>query len=866
MKTTCTVEDGLARRLRRSIAVALVVWLATATGLAQEPQVLPEGEIFADISTTFITAYKPGAWVPIDVMVHNNKKDIQGHMDVTVVSLSGATSPVYRAPVDSPKGSRKRFRVYCRLLDASGIRVMVYDKGRPALDLPLSVRLLPLSERDRIGLILDDEPSDYGFIYTAIQQGTREAGLHRHELRTADLPRLPDRPQCFESYNLVVLGQVDPAQIGLRQRELLARYVRQGGVLVICTGENAGRFRGTWVEDLAGVAFGAQLTVDEQVLAAEVFDPDGRAGGRAGRDVLLTELTRGAADTKCLGRDRVLAARRALGSGYVVTLGVDAHGKALQACAGYLRLWNDLSEHHGSGTTLAYGAAATTAAQTLPSATGVKVYPWTSVLTYLLAYFFVGIVANWLFWSWFKRREMAWVCLVFFSIGFTAYALIYGTAGRAKATEIAQLEVLRVPVDGSTGEKHSIVGLLSARTARYNLSLTHEYGLVSDSWSQMFQPYMGGRRGFLGQSDAFNFVYDVPPRIEDLRVGASVMRVFEVASDFEPEGAVEGELVWDETGLHGTLTNRTGFTLERPFLLVEGRRIGLPEAETMNVDASPERLAQPFEMFDPSQNNYFYYGYSQIDENMLKQRFLEDLISRTDLEEAIDPQLGPFLCGWISGRTPDVVRTDEPMQRQISHALLVADVRVDRSKATQPAKIVLEVLENESSVALRDPWRTGLRQRMQNIYNQNTKIEAVLPPDWEGIQGAELVIEIWHFTDTNPAIVFAPLDAAGNEVPPGDPGFRRMEAGQTDRENLGTYGPLAEWRTVNTGDGTANVATFRYPDWKEYVDREKDWIEGTMRFVHPGDENRQVYGNYLPQAYLMVPRQATTDGDWHPWQ
>lgn len=864
---TCRVgESRPGRVLSRSFA-AWLVCLAATIGVAQAPQTVPEGEIIADISTTFITAYKPGAWVPIDVMIHNNKVDISGHLDVTVLSASGPVSPTYRVAVDSPKGSRKRFRVYGRLQGASSIRVMVFNKGRRALDLPLSVRLIPLDERDRIGLILDDEPADYGFIYTAIQRGTSGVGLHRHEIRTPDLPQLPDRPQCYEAYNLVVLGQIDPAQIGLRQRGLLDRYVRQGGVLIICAGENAGRFRGTWVEDLAGVAFGAQLTVDEAILAAEVFDRDDAYGGRAGRDVLLTEITRGPADTECLGRERAIAARRPLGKGYVVTVGVDAHGKALQACAGYLRLWNELTEHHDGGATLNFSSAVNTATQNLPTATGVTVYPWTSVLAYLLAYFFVGIIANWLFWSWLKRREMAWVCLVFFSIGFTAYALIYGTAGRAKSTEVAQLEVLQVPT-GGTGERHSVIGLLSARTSDYKLSLTHEYSLVSDSWSQFNQPFMQRRRGLFSQSDAFTFVYDSPPRIEDFQVGASVMRVFEVESDYESEGAVEGELVWDEEGLHGTLTNRSGFVLQNPFLLIEGRRISVQVGEeTIEVDIDPQRLEQQDYMFDRARSGYYPYGYRAADVNTVKQQFLDNLISRPEFDEVIDPQLGPYLCGWITGLTPDAVRADEPMKRQISHALLVADIDVNRLRATQPAQIALETRVNETTVMMRNDWGLGLRHRMMDFRQFNAPtIEAVVPQNWESIQGAELVLELWHYTDNNATVVFAPHDASGNEVPPGEPGFRRMEAGETGSEDRGLFGPISEWRVVSTSDGAVNVATFRFPDWKDYVDRENGWIKGSVRFVNPGGESRQVSGSFLPRAYLMVPRQAATNGDWHEWR
>ncbi len=827
-------------------------WIAMMLS-AQEPQVVREGDIVADVSTTFITAYKPGNWVPIDVVLHNNKEDISGYLEVTVVGSSGTTSPIYRVPVESPKGSRKRFRVYSNLTDAQRISAMVYEKGRPALDLPIAVRLLPLDERDRIGLILDDEPADYGFLYTAVQRADREAGLHRHELRTEELPQLPDRPQCYDAYSLIVFGQIDPGQIGLRQRELMERYVRKGGVLVICTGENASRFRGTWVEDLSGVSMGAQLTVDEQTLAAEVFDNVDRTGGRAGRDILITELTRGSADTERLGRDRVLATRRPLGSGYVVTVAVDAHGKALQQCSGFLRLWSDLAAREGGGASLNYAKAANTASQTLPSATGVRVYPWSSVLIYLLAYFFIGIVGNWLFWNWMKRREMAWVCLVFFSLGFTAYALIYGTAGRAKATEIAELEVLHVPQDGGVGEKHSIVGLLSARTARYDLDLTHEYGMVSDSWSQSFQPFTRARRGLFSQSDAFTFTYDTPPRIENLRVGASVMRVFEVASDFEPEGGIDGDLVWDRDGIHGTLTNNTGYAIEDPFLILEGRRIALPQTgHALEVNVSVDRLEQRDFLFDANRPNY-YYGYSQIDQQTLQGQFFQDLIARPGFEDTVDPRLGPFLCAWIVGTTPDVIRTEEPMQRQIVRSLLVADIQLNQAQATLPAQVPLDILVNEMPSGSPAPYRMGLRQRMIDFQpSASNSVEAQLPHGWQNSHATELQFEIWIYTDAKATIQFAPVDASGNETPPGSPGFQQAKA--------------SEWQRVDTPDGTASVATFRFSNWKTFADPQNNWFKANIRFTSSENNNQQVYGSFLPLAYLTVPRQASTTGDWHPWQ
>lgn len=70
-------------------------------------------DISIEIGTHYLTAYRDSSWVPIDVVVRNTRKDVTGHLAVRLSSGGRAQAPVYRIPVDSPRGSTKRFRVYC---------------------------------------------------------------------------------------------------------------------------------------------------------------------------------------------------------------------------------------------------------------------------------------------------------------------------------------------------------------------------------------------------------------------------------------------------------------------------------------------------------------------------------------------------------------------------------------------------------------------------------------------------------------------------------------------------------------------------------------------------------------------------------
>ncbi|MCC6490815.1 MAG: hypothetical protein IT364_25230 [Candidatus Hydrogenedentes bacterium] len=844
---------------RRSIPPALGLLALCLAALApaahaQAVSAIPEGEIFADISMTFVTAYKDGAWVPVDVTVRNNKEDIQGWIEVSVTTLNGPASPVYRTPAESPKGSTKRFRVYCRLSGATSIQAMLYKKRRPALDAPVRVDLTPIRPEDLVSLILDDEPADYGFLRSALDRAGGGAGLHRHALRTAEVPQMPAYPQCFTAYNVVVLGQVDPGQIGLRQRDLLLRYVEEGGVLVVFAGENAARFRGTWVEELGGVSIGEQQTIDEAVLANSVFQEADRAGARSGREALITRLTPAADGVLVWGKDPVLAASRPLARGVVVTLAVDAHGKALQECAGFLHLWGDLVSRNTQKTQLNFAQAASTASQMLPSATGIRVYPWTSVLIYLLLYFFVGVVGNWLFWNWMKRREMAWVCLVFFSLGFTAYALVYGTAGRAKSTELTQLEVLRVPESGRVGSVHSMVGVLSARTAWYDLRLTNEFALVSDSWNATSQQYYMGPGGFMDANKAFQFVFDQPPRVEELRVGASVLRVFEVESDATLPGGIEGALVWDDEGLHGNLVNKTGVKIRSPFVLLEGMSIPLGD---MN-DATEWPVSIPRTRIVVSTMNrrtefgpygyYGSYGMDRTDLTVVESGVQQSLITTAnDFTGQINPALGPFLCGWAEGVVQRTVSLDEPATERIARTFVVADIRVDRAKAPVPLRVPLQVLVNEVPQQT-NPYAYGWGNSMQGIQgDQKASVQIIVPPQYADAKDTTLQVEL-HWTADNPetAMVYAP------------------EGTDADWSATHQTGTQPQSNRNNRNESYA-VTTYQERDWQRFYDATKTWVRGNVQ-LKKNATNGGYWGSYHVNAALLVPRHDEETGDWTPWQ
>jgi hypothetical protein len=575
------------------IRVLLLLGLALAPLLPAAAQATDDDESFlVDLVVNYGVAFREGTWVPVDVYIRNNERSVSGFVEIRTFGFSGnVQSPVYRVPAELPKGTQKRIRVLCRLEQTDRMEARVFHGSRPVSPVPTRVTLTPIDRSDYLGLILDDQHHDYGFLSHGTVIGRPETRFHREGLNTEQLGYLADHLACYTTFDLIILGNTDPERISPAHRELLQQYVSMGGSLVVCLGKNANLYKGSWLEPLMGVTIGENDFVSEAALASEALAGTRLAAAAdAAREGVVTRIVPAEETVTPIGNDYRLGAIHPVGAGRVATITVDAESKLMQDNPSFLRYWNGLLERSIVDRPLNLPAVIDYATQQLPAIAGVKLFPVSSVITYLLLYFFIAIVGNWLFWNWMKRREMAWVCLVFFSFAFTTYAMIFGTQGRARTTELEQLEILEVNSQMPTGTLHSVTGLLAKGSGRFDAALIQPDSLVTDAARTMFlgarQP--GGVFGPQGENP-FQFVQADPGRVEGVTVGASEMRFLQTESPIHLDGALVADLIAGDTGLQGTIRNETGLQLVSPYLLYEGSVIPLTfQDNTATVSVTPD--------------------------------------------------------------------------------------------------------------------------------------------------------------------------------------------------------------------------------------------------------------------------------------
>lgn len=855
-------QRSVGRSVRYGI-VCVFSALALAFGVDASAQTRNDEIRVTILDVGYNSAYRNGTWVPVDVLVENERSDVSGYLEVRTYWGSNQTqSPVYRVPVESPQHSRKRFRVHCLLNDTLRVDATLYHRGRRVVEVPSWVNVTPIRPTDSLVLIMDEISGNFTFLYNVLQDASGERRVYRHELNTEELSDLPGYEPCYSAFDLIIMSEIDPGRISVRHRELLRDYVESGGVLVACIGESATAYRGSWVEELLGVRVGETQLVRETDYAPLVL-PAGMADrANSSRQYSVVALEPAANDVVVKAEQLVLATMRRVGSGAAVAIAVDGPSKALQDTDGYRTLWRDLAAMRAARRDLNYGQAAQAVAQQLPWISGVRIQPKSTVMAYLGLYFVVGIVANWLFWNRLKRREMAWVCLVVISIGFTAYAVTFGTLGRAKNSELSYIDVVEIPLASDTANRHSLAGVLTAGTAYYSGALSSEYALATEATRLDAQAMYGGRAR--AEFSPFTFIEGSPARVEGMRVGASELRLLHIENQIPVTGGVEGDLVHDSTGLRGTLINRTGFAVPRATLYFRGKFYPLQstgDGWTADLDSTEltsytdPTFEQLLERLRGSSG--FWNAYGDMNSENLHGRVVLALMLQPTQGGApnLDPLLGPYVVGWATRPAEPSFHLDEPIPLRMQDTLVIADVAVRKEKSAANVAIELPI----QATSLQDRGRGyGGRDRYMLPMGARTDVYINAPTrsaDLAMSYGALTIEVIWEGPSRSMSLFVRDPSGGELEEVPGEQ-YAAPEYGSEVTRSVYT---IEDWKARLMGmEGQLVVTLFAAPRRLEPDTRPESRSQAPA-FQHYDQ------GTFSIRATVAEQPETETGGDWKSW-
>jgi hypothetical protein len=828
---------------------------------AQENRSARDRDLFVGLDVGYSTAFRDKSWAPVTIDIVNEQRDFDGYIEVRTFDFTNEQqSPSYILPAQCPKNSSKRFALYAYLDGVERVEAWLFERGRRAVDVPAYMQVQPLGEDDLLLLVLDDDPFNYGFLYAAVQREGKVVRVSRFGLPTSDLERLPDIPQAYEAFDAILLGDIDPDRIAQRHRALIEEYVSKGGTLIVSTGKNAADYRASWVAPLLGAEIGESTLTAEGELA-QLIPEALRAGQRPERQAMYASLQPAAADTRVIGDGLTLAVRRPVGEGRVYTVAIDATSHALQDTTGYQALWRDmLTAPAKANAELNFNGFSNALVQSLPNLAGVTIRPLGWVMVYLLLYLGVGVVANWLFWNALKRREMAWLCLIGFSLAFTVYAMMFGRSGNLREAQQQTVGVVHISPDGTRATVHALTGILTARTRTYSGTIDGERPVVRDAATRstavnVFTGMPGGGMN----SRPFGWVQSEPARVESLRVGASELRMIVLEGERPADGGFAGGLEIDESGLRGELSNETGFALRNVMIAYDGLFVpATVVGDRVNVSISTSELVQrrSDETNTTAQLQYVAYAWGQPSE-MVWNAVQASLFADDSFQ--INYDLPPYVVAWSDaspgiGFIPDARMTKTSMQ-----TLVVSRVTVDdrREMGTD-----LPLLFSIGGEWFRSRGAPPVRFGQVATANVPGPLRVKLPQEVKEGDG-ELIVELyWGVEREEHRAILVP----------------KLDGPAATTEDVAWHEARFEGDERVVHGNVRMRSTYRIRDWTDYVlNPDERVVEFGVTYSRVQDEsteerkfreaNIQTWGEYSATA-RWVPLETATEstGEWPQWR
>lgn len=544
----------------------LCFWLAASVSPAQAHTQQQPG-LAVTARAGYDGFYKAAYWMPVFVTLANSGPPVEGELRIIDEAPISDEDTIYRTPISLPTQSNKRVALYVYLPNArTNLRVALVDGDDNVIYESATNDLTRQPDDEILYGVVSPDPGEFAFLENVVG---RRPGAATAFLGLEDLPEVS---AAWNALDVLVLNDVDAAQISPAQRQALEAWLSTGGQLVVTGGANWQKTT-AGLEDLLPVtASGSESMADLPALAALVGEPFRDPGPYL---VTTSSLTRGELIYHENGLP--LLARTQHGRGDVYFLALDPRFAPLLDWDGaetiFTAVANRVSPPTIWGAPPQTGFAARNAVTSLPDLNLPSV--WQMALFLLLYTVVVGPMNYWLL----KRRrklELAWLSIPLFILGFTAVTYFTGFQLRGNAVIINQMSVAYSHVDGEQARVHSLVGLYSPRRTAYDLLFPAD---------TLTRPFSEGTFRQTPNLDAIS--YSGQNSLDGVRVDVSDIEPFIAQTDrpalaLAAEGTLNRET--NRIRLNASVQNNSDVTLEGVVFIIGNNVISLGNLEPGEVE------------------------------------------------------------------------------------------------------------------------------------------------------------------------------------------------------------------------------------------------------------------------------------------
>ncbi len=565
---------------QRSLAwlVLLIVLAVNAPALAAGQSGQPAGgQAGGTVKMTVVPGFggqaKLWRWIPVEVVVENAGPDIAGELVFDRTENNGYRTE-YATDAVIPKGSKKSFLIYVPFTDllhtievglVSGKEEVATGRGQ----------LEVISATDVTAGVLSDDPTalvQLGAVYLDAQK-RRVTPVHLQ-------PRqLPEHVAVLDNFDLLILDNVNSAEISEGQWRAIEGWVSSGGALVLAGGPNARK-------TLSGVP-PSLLPVEVDGTTPAALSALGTYAGKGGPDgtATVSRVRAKAGATVEVAQDGLpLVVEKELGTGRVLFFAADLTLDPLADWGGNIALWTRLVNQKLAtpSAMAAKRSVVTSKGGPVPQgglrlssslAYGLRNLPMLDLpslkLLGVLLLIYVVLIGplNYFILRRFDRRELAWVTVPLIVVLFAGSAYVFAFKGKGRDVITNSMAIVRLDPTAGTARAQTYVGVFAPSRRSYRVTLegtalvsplaAYDGGMPAPTTTTGAKAPLACRIKTGGRATTIDFV--------DMRMWS--MQSFMVDRGVTSPGTIDSALHTEGDHVVGTVTNHTKLTLKDAFVL-----------------------------------------------------------------------------------------------------------------------------------------------------------------------------------------------------------------------------------------------------------------------------------------------------------
>ncbi|MCQ1530614.1 hypothetical protein [Lutispora saccharofermentans] len=257
--------------MKKIIAVLLM-------GILMLTSIMPiygdDGSIKVSTEIGFNKVYRTGFTTPVTITVENNKKDIDGEIQIEIPSSAGPmgveTVNIYSININHPQNTVKKYTMNIPIpasLLTTKLRIV---EGKKILHEHYMRIDMGIAENVMLAGVISDNPGNLGYMNGFTFKNLQGS----NSMKMADLNEesFPVDLEVLNGFNAIIINDYDTSKLDEEQYKTLKRWVNQGGILILGTGPNGGKTLSVFKDDFMTGERGSLIKLSAAGLGALAGD------------------------------------------------------------------------------------------------------------------------------------------------------------------------------------------------------------------------------------------------------------------------------------------------------------------------------------------------------------------------------------------------------------------------------------------------------------------------------------------------------------------------------------------------------------------------------------------------------------------